>query len=233
MAPPHWWLNRSPSSWGNVSKNWRASRSKVAGRWSRLAGDPPAEVVDRVVAAPEDPVVRGEPVVVELVAGVVDALPVAASRSRPAARPTAARSSARSRRPAPCASGPASRATGTRWCRGRRGRRAPCGRTRSAPPRPRRPWRGRDVGVLVDPDAEPLGGVGQPPGQPGRVHQRVVVAVPEAGEVRRRADLGADRVAVEVLALAGVGRPPAATPPGAARSRPTASRCSSKSQSMP
>ena len=47
--------------------------------------DPAAVVVDRVVPAPQDPVVAGEPVVVELVAAVADALRGPASRSRPAA----------------------------------------------------------------------------------------------------------------------------------------------------
>ena len=59
-----------------------------------------------------------------------------------------------------------------------------------------------DLGVLVDADAEPLGRVGQPPRQPGGVDQRVGVALPEAGEVRRRGDLGADRLLVEVLTRA-------------------------------
>ena len=38
------------------------------------------EVVDRVVTAPQDPVVGGEAEVVELVRAVADALPVATSR---------------------------------------------------------------------------------------------------------------------------------------------------------
>ena len=46
-----------------------------------LGRDLAAEVVDRVVAAPQDPVVGGEPVVVELVAAVAEALAVRASRS--------------------------------------------------------------------------------------------------------------------------------------------------------
>jgi hypothetical protein len=47
------------------------------GRPLVVAGpDVPAVVVDRVVAAPQDPVVRGHPVVVELVGQVADPLPV-------------------------------------------------------------------------------------------------------------------------------------------------------------
>ena len=76
-----------------------------------------AEVVDRVVPAEQDPVVGGEPVVVELVGGVADALPVASSRSRRAGCRGAARSSARSRRPGRRTAGPDAAATGTRWCR--------------------------------------------------------------------------------------------------------------------
>src|SRR5699024_1460774 len=34
IAPPHLWVKRIPSSWGNVSTNWRASFSNVSGRWS-------------------------------------------------------------------------------------------------------------------------------------------------------------------------------------------------------
>jgi len=51
--------------------------ANVAGRWVQLWRDPVAVVVDRVVAAPQDPVVRAEPVVVELVRAVADALTVA------------------------------------------------------------------------------------------------------------------------------------------------------------
>ena len=47
-----------------------------------LAFEPAAEVVDGVVAAPQDPVVGRQPVVVELVAAVVDALAVAPADRR-------------------------------------------------------------------------------------------------------------------------------------------------------
>ena len=106
------------------------------------AGDAAAEVVDRVVAAPQDPVVRRSAGSSGTGCRSRRCPAGAASRSRPAARPTAARSSARSRRPAPCASAPAARATGTRWCRARPAAPARCARTPSAPPAPSRPCRG-------------------------------------------------------------------------------------------
>ena len=60
----------------------RRACANVAGRAGRARRViRAAVVVDGVVAAPQDPVVGGEPVVVELVAGVADALPAAASRS--------------------------------------------------------------------------------------------------------------------------------------------------------
>ena len=48
-----------------------------------VAPGPLAGVVHRVVAAQEDPVVVGQPVVVELVARVADALPVLPADRRP------------------------------------------------------------------------------------------------------------------------------------------------------
>src|SRR5580692_1462463 len=48
-----------------------------------LETDAIPEVVDGVVAAPENSRVRGEPVVVELVAAVADALPVCPADGRP------------------------------------------------------------------------------------------------------------------------------------------------------
>ena len=203
MAPPHWWLNRSPSSWGKVSKNWRGQQVERRRPVVELAGDPAAEVVDRVVAAPEDPVVAASAGSSGTGCRSRRCPAGAASRSRPAARPTAARSSARSRRPAPCASAPACTSEGNALVpRATRPARTVCpDAVRTTIPEPSLS-QVRDVRVLVDPHAEALGGVGQPPGQPGRVDQGVVVARPEPGEVRRRVDLGADRLAVEVLALA-------------------------------
>ena len=62
-------------------------------------------------------------------------------------------------------------------------------------------------GALVDADAEPLGGLGQSPGQTGRVQERVVVTAPEAGQVRRGGDLGPDGVLVQERALVGLLQP--------------------------
>jgi hypothetical protein len=68
----------------------RERREEVPGEPAedRLVGvvartDRPAEAVDRVVAAPQDPVVAREAVVVELVGAVADALP-ALPADRPA-----------------------------------------------------------------------------------------------------------------------------------------------------
>ena len=77
IAPPQRYVNRMPSSCGNVAAKLAASRSNVAGRRSWLGCDAVAGVVDGVVAAPQDPVVGGQPEVVELVAGVRHAVPVA------------------------------------------------------------------------------------------------------------------------------------------------------------
>ena len=55
-----------------------------------------------------------------------------------------------------------------------------------------------DRGVFVDADAQPQAGRAQPPGEPGRIDERGVAAVPHTGEVGRRVDLGAQLVAIEV-----------------------------------
>ena len=70
IAPPQRWLNRIPASCGKVAAKFRARTSNVSGRRSCAGADPVAGVVDRVVAAPQDPVVGRAPEVVELVAGV-------------------------------------------------------------------------------------------------------------------------------------------------------------------
>ena len=111
-------------------------------------------MVDRVVAAPQDPVVAGQPVVVEQVRRVADPLPVRPARPPPSARRSAARSSARSRRPAPSSAAAGAAATGTRWCRARTRSGAHLARRGCA--RARRPaWSSRPVagGALVDPHA--------------------------------------------------------------------------------
>ena len=67
-----------------------------------LGADRPTVAVDRVVAAPQDPVIGGHPVVVELVAAVGDPVPPAPADRRRAAPRSAARSPARSRTRARC-----------------------------------------------------------------------------------------------------------------------------------
>ena len=104
--------------------------------------DPAGEVVVGVVPAEEHPVVEGAPVVVELVAGVGEPLAPPPAHGIQLRRPTAARSSARGRRPAGSTGRAAGAARGRRPCRGRRGRpaRSPtrCARRRRRP-RGRRP----------------------------------------------------------------------------------------------
>ena len=149
-----------------------------------------AEVIDGVVAAPQDPVVRGEAVVVELVAQISQALPVA-----PADRPSLLRRERlgdqhvvidRNGVPAHTPD------------QGREGvgaeRHVPRGHGRSLlgvqPQILPGPIDPRDRGVLGDPDAERLGGAGQAPGELGGVEQGGVIAVPDTRKVGRRVDLG-------------------------------------------
>jgi len=51
--------------------------------------------------------------------------------------------------------------------------------------------------ALVDLDAEVTAGVSQPPREAGRVDQRLSAALPGAGEVRGRVDLGAEGIPIE------------------------------------
>ena len=74
MAPPQVWVNRTPCSCGKVVKKCSEQPGERLGVAVEPVGHLVAEVVDRVVAAPQDAVVRCEPVVVELVARVGDAL---------------------------------------------------------------------------------------------------------------------------------------------------------------
>ena len=103
-----------PFSWGNVVKKfWEAAEGRFV--LVELVADRAAVAVDGVIPAPQDPVVGGQPVVVELVGAVADPL-TAASRSPPAARSTAARSPARShRRERRSAAAPAAAADRRSW----------------------------------------------------------------------------------------------------------------------
>ena len=91
ITPPHAWVNLMPSSWGKVVKKWPASFAQVAGRCSSSLRDLAAEEVDGVIAAPQDPIVLGQPVVVELVGDVGQALAPFPSDRRPLLRGQAAR----------------------------------------------------------------------------------------------------------------------------------------------
>ena len=86
-----------------------------------LGADRTAVSIDGVVAAPQDPAIGGQPVVVELVAHVADALARRPSRSRRAAGRRAARSPARSRTPARCSGRSRAAAAGRRWSPAARG----------------------------------------------------------------------------------------------------------------
>jgi hypothetical protein len=69
ITPPHRWEKRTPSSCGKV---WKKCRVALL----QLRRHPVPPVVDRVEAAPQDPSVVGEPVVVEPVRAVAEPLPM-------------------------------------------------------------------------------------------------------------------------------------------------------------
>ena len=225
MAPPHWWLNRSPSQLGEGLEELAGQQVERRRPVVELAGDPAAEVVDRVVAAPEDPVVRRQPVVVELVAAVVDALPVppadrgqllgrqrlghqrvVVDRHRVPAHPLHERGERvgaegdppRTHGARRTPSAPPSR---TRPCRGPR-RACPRGSARrGARRRRRRPQASRA-------------------GSTRALSSRVQSPARYVGESTSARIASRSRYSPSPR----LDRPPAATPPGAARSRPTASR---------
>jgi flagellin len=64
--------------------------------------------------------------------------------------------------------------------------------------------------VLVETHPEVAGGAGQSPDQPRRVDHRAAIFVPEAGQVRRRGDLGPHRRTVQPLDVLAVGDHPVA-----------------------
>ena len=191
MTPPQAWVNRSPSSCGEgleevlgqPQERLRVALQPVVGA--------AAEVVDGVVAAPEDPPVVGDPVVVEEVAGVGDAVPVGPADGR--------------------ALGLGERLGHQRVVPDRHDvRRQPAQQRREGVGAERHPARRQPAvrrpqhhagavgleplhrSVLVDPHAEPQAGLAQPAGQPGRVDHRDAVAVQHPAEVRRRVDLRPD-----------------------------------------
>src|SRR5262249_55935841 len=146
-----------------------------------------AVVVDRVVAAPQDPVIRGEPVVVELVAGIADALPVPpADAGQLGRRERSGHEHVVIHRheeiPEPA----------QQW-RDRPGReRRPVGQNaalrcgqREAPALPAGLVADRsNGGVLVDPYPGGQAGLPEPPGEPGRVDGRTTIAIPKPAKVR-------------------------------------------------
>ena len=185
IAPPQRWVKRVPSSCGNVWKKCWASVANVGVVLVVARADRAAVAVDRVPAAVQDPVVGGQPVVVELVAAVADALAVLPA-DRATGRP--ARSPARSRRPARRSGGSRAAAADRRWWRaGPAGADAPGG--------------GQDVrspdvvdrGVLVDAHAGADRGVAQAGGELAGVEDPGAGVVPDAAAVGRGGDLGAHR----------------------------------------
>ena len=75
IAPPQRYGKAIPSSCGNARRNWASSRLERGFPPVELRSDPAAAMVDRVVPAPQDPVVGREPEVVELVVRVGQSLP--------------------------------------------------------------------------------------------------------------------------------------------------------------
>lgn len=161
--------------------------------------------IDRVVAAPEDAVVGGDPEVVELVGPVAEPLPplpsdgaelvlgeglgrqgvvVDGHRVQPHA-PYQGREDVRAQRDM------AGQHAAVRRADGHAGSGAGQFET------------GR---VLVDPYPEVLAGPLQPPGEPGRVEHGDTPPVPEAAQERRRVDLRAHRVAVQEVQPREAGR---------------------------
>ena len=126
-----------PQRYGNDSvAELREHRREVARergvrrlRGRRTRADPATGVVDRVVAAPQDPVVGGQPEVVELVAGVRHPLAARPADRCALLRASAAQRPGRSRRPGRTGDG-----SGGAPSRCRRSWRAPRARSRSAPP---------------------------------------------------------------------------------------------------
>ena len=99
MAPPQMWLKRDALELREGGEEVLAQRGPRLGPALQLRATLPPPVVDGVVAAPQDPVVLGQPVVVELVGGCRTGPGGCASRSTSAARASAARSPCSSRRP--------------------------------------------------------------------------------------------------------------------------------------
>ena len=181
--------------------------------------DAAAVVVDRVEATPQDPVVGGQPVVVELVPGVGEALPVPPSdagqlggRQRLGHQRVVVHRHEVVPEPAqqrPVAAG---------------AERHPARQHGAVPgedPQPGPALAGHAChrGVLVDAHPGSQAGPAQPPGQPGRVKHEARVAVPHPAQVGGRGDLAPDlrgvqhlHVVAERACRLGVGAQPADLP---------------------
>ena len=174
-----------PSSCGNVAAKFRARVWKVSGRSSCVRVDRAAVVVDRVVPAPEDPAVRGEPVVVELVAGVrdPDARVPPQCHELLLGQRLGRQHVVVDRHHAPGIAAQRSGEDVGREHHVLRPHHSPAGGCRD----PVACLLQRlEAGALGDAHTQPLDRVGQPPRQPGRVDHRRLVRVEPAGQVRRR-----------------------------------------------
>ena len=204
------------------------------------AVDPAAVVVDRVVAAPQDPVVAGQPVVVEQVRASPTPCRCGPADRRHLLGASAARSSARSRRPAPSSAAAGAAATGTRWCPAAPARRAPApsAGARRACPGARR--RGRRLArALVDPHARRPGTAAAAPtpagpARPGRCRARSHSPARYVGEsTSARTCGGVEQLDVVAGRGSSGGQVGELLEPRAAPSRRVSSPVSSHAQSMP
>ncbi len=156
-----------------------------------------APVVDGVVAAPQDPVVRRQAVVVELVGDVRQPLPVPPTDRRRAAPASAARSPCSSRRPARCSAGRGGSAAWRRWSPAPPCPPGPRRAVSSRAPRRRRaratsPWSPRRCARRVTrrrPSTPTPGGPGRraPPGPCATDRRCRSVSRPGPASARRRA----------------------------------------------
>ena len=166
-----------------------------------LGADRAAEAIHGVVAAPQDPLVGGQPVVVEPVAGVADPLPAPPPDRLPLGgrqrlgdhRVVVDRGDVAAQRPLqrPEGAGGQQHAAGVH---------APERAQHGHGPVTAAAETGGG-GVLVDAHAGRQGGGAQAGGERAGVEHRGARAVPQAAAVQRRRDLGADRGPVEQLAL--------------------------------
>ena len=237
MAPPQRCVKRMPSQLREGGEEVLGEPREGGVVLVEVGAHRAAVAVDGVVAAPQDAVVGGEPVVVEAVGRVADSLAAAPAdrlalravqrlgdervvvdRQHVAAhRAQQRRERARGQQHTPCPHPPPARCTSTP---------APARASRVAGlcSNTRTPGRER--------------GVAQPARQPAGVHERRAGAVPEPAEVGGRGDLGAHRLARRA-ARTSCPKPRSSAASSSSASTSCGSRAtvrspvSSRSQSMP